>query len=48
MLEEEKRKIMERQKKFGVIVEIPEIEQEKIRKRKERFGILGKSVILYI
>jgi hypothetical protein len=37
-LEEEKRKILERQKKFGVITEIPEIEEEKKRQRLQRFG----------
>jgi hypothetical protein len=35
---------LERQKKFGVIVELPEIEEEKIKKRKERFGIVDGKV----
>ena len=44
MVEEEKRKILERQKKFGVIVTIPEIEEEKIKRRKERFGYVDRDV----
>lgn len=45
IVEEEKRKILERQKKFGVIVQLPEFEEEKIKIRKERFGIVDGKVI---
>jgi hypothetical protein len=38
LLEEEKKKILERQKKFGVIAVLPELEEEKKKQRLERFG----------
>lgn len=47
-MEEEKEKILMRQKKWGVITEIPEVEEEKKKKRLERFGFpIAQDVRIY-
>ena len=45
ILEEEKRKILERQKKFGVITELPEMEEEKKKQRLARFGSINENQV---